>query len=252
MLTADDQITTDAFPTTITNKTISNTTNTLQGVAQNATVRRWGSVQPTQGATAAAIVELSGALAKHTPTSAGTASETFDTTEGVIATFTSSTTAGNSAGIVSPVGGVGICRRSFAGRLIMRGKIDSTTTGRFYFGLTSGTAIDVTGLLSTQHGVIVGFDATDTNWTIMTNDGATSVTRTNVTGPIAKDANYHTIEISWPASGNITVIFDGTSQTVSTDLPGTSTNLFFNAVVQPSSTTARALLLHSIWVEFDK
>jgi hypothetical protein len=190
------------------------------------------------------------------PTGAGTNSNTFDTTEGTLINLQTSTSAGNAAGLISSTAGVGIGRRLFGGRLVTRAKIDSTTTSKFLFGLTSQSTLPVAAatqpLAATDHGVIVGFVETgtgSTNWTIFHNDGATSVTADNVSGPIAKDANLHTIEINWTASGNITVLFDAITQVITTDLPAVTSNLYLNLAAVNTAAAARTLTTEGVWVE---
>jgi hypothetical protein len=237
---------------TLTNKTISatGTGNILQAIVVSPEKKRMGYFQP--GSSSGVPV---GVLADHTKTGASSIATTFDTTEGVVTTFTTTATGGLNAGLVSPTTGVGVGRRLFAARMKTRSSIDSTTSARYYIGWTSATALPIsdTPLATTDSGILVGWSSTDTNWTIYTNNGGGSAaTKTNVTGPIAKNAVYHDIEISWAASGNVTVIFDGTSQTVSTALPATTTNLYYNHVAQTTTTTARSNNIKYVWYESDK
>ena len=261
LLTANDTLVGEAHAQTLTNKTLYATQNTLQGIAQNPMSTRWGVLQPSQGNTAntvgTAIGEKSGLLANHVGTGAGTNSNTFDTTEGVLMSYQSGAVAGNNAGLVSPTVGVGVGRRLFGCRAVCRISNTSTATGRFFFGFSSATALpnNAQPLAVADHGIIVGWNETgtgSTNWSIFHNDGATSVTVDNVTGPIAKNTAFNTIEINWTAGGNPNVIFNGTSQSVSTDLPATTQNLFFNCIAQASTTTAKTLLVKGIWIEVDK
>ena len=67
--------------------------------------------------------------------------------------------------------------------------------------------------------------------------------------PQQRTLGFHTITIEWTASGNVVVTFDNIVTTVSTDLPGTTTNLYFNAVAQTTTTTAKTLSLKGIWIE---
>lgn len=265
LLTGNDTMVMEAFTQTLTNKTISNSTlssgNTFSGVGQMPTTKRWGILQAAQGTTAdtagTSIGAKSGLLNNHVGTGAGTNSNTFDTTEGVLMSYTSGAVAGNNAGLVSPTTGVGVGRRLFGLRVVARFSVTSTTNGRCFFGFTNLTALPNSAqpLGTGDHGLIVGWNETgtgSTNWSIFHNDGATSVTVDNVTGPVAKDTAFHTIEINWTASGNPNVIFDGTSQSISTDLPSTAQNLFFNCVAQASTTTAKTMLIKGIWLEVDK
>lgn len=227
-------------------------------IVQSPLTKRTGWFIPAAGTAANTIGTVGGMLSQHVGTGGGSNTNTFDTTEGTLANFVSGIVAGNYAGLVSPSAGVGIVRRLFGARVLTRVKIDSTTTTRYFFGFSSASALPANNaqpLAVADHGIIVGWNETgtgSTNWSIFHNDGATGVTVDNITGPIAKDALFHTIEINWLAAGNINVIFDGVAQVVSTDLPATTANLYFYQVAELSSTTARTLSIHGTWIEADK
>ena len=219
-------------------------------------LQRTGWWTPVSGTTLTTANNVGGILNSHTLTGTGTVTNTFDNTDGILSNITSGAVSGNIAGLVSPTTGVGVGRRLFGGKIQTRAKVDTTTASKFLFGLTSatpmGTAAATQPLLAADHGVIVGFVETgtgSTNWSIWHNDGSGSVTVDNVSGPIAKDANMHTIEINWTASGNINVLFDAVSQVVSTDLPATSSNLFFNEVVVTTAAVAKTITVEGAWVE---
>ena len=219
--------------------------------------RRTGKLTPVSSAatTPAAITNLVGALGAHTPTGDGTNTSTYDTTEGLVSNYVSTATGNVNIGLVSPASSVPICRTLFAGRIITRIKIDSTTSARFYVGLVGVNALPIsdTPMASAVPGVMVGWSSSDTNWTIYHNDASGSVVKDNITGPIAKNAVYHTIEIYWNASAtSIYVSFDGVLQTITSDIPATTDNLWFNAVGQTTTTTARTCSIHGIWVDFEK
>src|SRR5215831_1050820 len=211
-------------------------------------VQRTGYWMPAAGTTLTTASNVGGMLASHTITGTGTVSNSFDTTDGILINIASGAAAGNAAGLVSPTAGVGIGRRLFGARAVTRAKIDSTTSSKFLFGFTSNSTLPVAAatqpLATGDGGILVGFVETgtgSTNWTIWHNDAVSPVTADNVSGPIAKDANMHTIEINWPASGNITVLFDNVVQTITTDLPPLTSNLFFNEVAVTTTTTARTI-----------
>ena len=210
-------------------------------------VKRQGRALPK-----ANTLALDGSLSDHTFGTTGTIANSFDTTEGVVTGIPSTAASGVAVGLVSATTGVGIGRRLFASYATIRCKIDSTTTARFYFGFTSATALPIsdTPLASTDHGVLIGWRTTDTNFQSFNNDGSAAMVATDL--GVAKDANYHTFEISWTASGNATVTLDGTASTISTRLPGTTTNLFFFCEAQTSASTARTLTIRGAYVEFDK
>lgn len=225
-------------------------------VSVSPLIKRTGSYQPSSGTTKDTVGRLEGLLSQHTIAGAGTNSNTFDTTEGVLINLATTTGSGENAGLVSPTGGVGVGRRLFAGKAKIRSKVDTVAgnVARFYFGFTSATSLPISDspLGTSDHGIIVGFNSTDTTYKIYHNDGATSVTVDDVTGTPAISTGFHTIEISWTASGNIVVTFDGTAQTISTDLPATTANLYFNAVAQNVTGAARTHTIKGVWVEADK
>jgi hypothetical protein len=237
----------------LTNKTLDARLNTVPNIAVNPIDKRWGCAQPSTVATATGCMAFDGMLAGHVGTAGGSASVTFDTTEGVISNYISAASSGVQVGIVAP-NAVGMsCRRLFAVKMSARVKIDSTTTARMYVGFASAAvAISDTPIASGVDGVLVGFTSAATNFEIYSNDNVSTMTTTAITGPIAKNANWHTIEINWAASGNVDVVFDGTTQTLSSNIPLTTTNLFFNAVAQTSAATARTLSVHSVWIQSDK
>jgi hypothetical protein len=240
------------------NKTITSYANTFSGVAQDPSRKRWGSFTPVSSAatTAAAVSSLQGCLTAHVPTGAGTNTSTYDTTEGLVSNFVATATGSLNIGLVSPASTVGICRTLFGGYMRARCKIDSTTSARFWVGFIGVNAIPAasdTVMTTGTPGVIVGWSSADTNWSIYQNDASGAVTVTPITGPIAKNGNYNTIEIYWPAGGaTVNVAFNGTVQTLSSNIPPTTSDLWFNAVGQTTTTTARTFSIHSIWAEFDK
>ena len=253
LLTADDTAVTQAFAQTLTNKTIDARSNTKVNVAVNPLVKRWGAAQPSTVATAVGCMNFTGILGGHVGTAGGSASVTFDTTEGVIANYISAASSGVQVGVVAPNAVGSTCRRLFGCKMSARVKIDSTTTARMYVGFANAAvAISDSPIGSGVPGVLVGFTAAATNFEIYQNDATGTMTTTAITGPIAKNANWHTIEINWAASGNVDVVFDGTTQTLSSNIPLTTNDLFFNAVAQTSAATARTLSVHSIWIECDK
>src|SRR5690348_4173484 len=152
-------------------------------------IQRTGWWIPVGGTTLATANNLGGILASHTLTGTGTVSNTFDTTDGVLSNITSGAVSGNIAGLVSPTTGVGVGRRSFAGKVQTRAKVDTTTSSKFLFGFTSATTMPTAAatqpLGTSDSGVIVGFVETgtgSTNWSIWHNDGSGSVTVDNVSG----------------------------------------------------------------------
>ncbi len=236
--------------------TISGSTN-FQGIQVDPMLKRSGSFVPSQGNTPTTIGQLDyGLVGAVTLTAGGTCTNSFDATQGLLANYVSAATANSNTGLLASALGVGLIRRAFATRLKVRFKMDSSTSARFYFGVTSNTTAPTsdTLLATTDNGVFVGYRTSDTNFQIFTNNGGGSaMTVTQVTGPVAKTTvtSFHTIEINWQAAGNINILFDGVAQTVATALPSTTANLYFNVIAQPSTTTARTLTLKGVWIETD-
>lgn len=224
------------------------------------TNRRWGAYQPVSPNGAATVNNvgiLDGILTAHVPTGAGTPTVTYDTSEGLLINLVSGIVAGNNAGLISNTTATGIGRRLWGMKIEARFSMTSTSLGRVFCGFTSATAPpnNAQPLATTDSGIYVGYNETgtgSTNWSIFHNDGATSVTVDNVGTGIAKNTAFHTVGISWTASSNITVTFDGVAQTISTDLPLTTANLFFNLYAQASSTTAKTLLVDYVYIEAEK
>lgn len=219
-------------------------------------VERTGWWTPVSGTTLTTASTTGGILQSHVITGAGAVSNTFDTTDGVLLNIASGAVSGNIAGLVSPTAGVGIGRRLFGGRIATRAMVNTTTASKFLFGLTSlatlPTAAATQPLGTADSGIIVGFVETgtgSTNWSIWHHNGSGTVTVDNVSGPIAKNAGMHTIEINWTASGNMTVLFDSVSQTITTDLPLTTANLFFNEVVVTTAAVAKTITTEGTWIE---
>lgn len=226
--------------------------STVTEVAQNPVKKRWGIYQPGAGTTATTVGVQSGILMPHTPTGAGSNVNTFDTAEGIVINLVSGATANTNVGLVSSTAGVGIGRRLFGMKAQIRWAVSATGSSRMYFGFTSAATLPIsdTPLATTDHGVLIGYRSTDTNFSEIHNDGSAAEV-VNSLG-VAKDTAYHTMEINWDASGNVNVFLDGTKTTITTRLPATTSNLFFNAVVQTTTTTARTALIHGIWLEADK
>jgi len=224
--------------------------------------KRWGAYQPTSPNAAVTVTNMGiqdGILTQHVPTGAGSPAITYDNTEGIVANFVSGAVAGNNAGLTSPTFGVGIGRRLWGMKLEGRFSISNTANGRLFFGFSSAAALPTAApvLANADHGVLVGFTETgsgSTNWTIFHNDGSGAMVADNVSTGIAKDTGYHTIAINWAAGGtSIKINFDSTvQQTISTRIPTTATNLFFNLIAQASTTTAKTLLVDYVYIEAEK
>lgn len=257
LLTADDTLVFQNAPQTLSNKTFAGFTldpalNTFKGFAQDPLARRWGAYQPTaSGTTNATVGTRTGMLSGHTPTGGGTASNSWDATEGLLINHVSSASSGSIAGLASPTVAGAMFRRSQGAMMRVKFKVSATTNTRFYFGVSSASTLPAsdTPLATTDHGIIAGFATTDANFTARGNDGSGSATSYSL--GTAKNTNFHTIEISWAASGSVKVIFNGATTTISTagDLPTTGTSLFFHVQVQTVESVAKTLSLRGTWVE---
>ena len=244
----------EATTQTLSNKTIDAVSNTLLSIYQNPLVKRTGAVIPGQGASTNSI-RPEGILFSVTAVGAGSLADGFDTTEGKTSVFTSTAAANVNAGITGSGSGSGVGRRLFGMRMITRGKINQHTASRYYFGFTSATTLPISDnpLATTDNGAIMGFRSTDVgNYQAFTCDGAGTVTATDL--GVAIDANFHTFEINWTASGNVNFIVDGgTPTTVSATLPSTASNLFVNNVGQTTATaTAVIYTSKGMWIAADK
>jgi len=254
--TGTDQLMGRATTDTMTNKTLDarGTGNSIPNIDASPLVKRTGKAQPmASGTTAANIMTLEGTLSQHIGTGTGTNTATFDTTEGMIANYVAPATGNLNIGIVSPATGLA-GRRLFGMRMVARVKMSASTTSRVYVGFTNAGAVPLsfTPLANGDSGIIVGYSENSTNWTVFHNDGSGAMVADNITGPIAKDALFHTIEINWTPSGNINVIFDGVSQTISTRIPATTQNQLFNCLGQTTTTSARTFSIAGVWIESDK
>jgi hypothetical protein len=235
------------------NRTISNLS--AKDMAQSPLVRRWGCYQPAGGSVVTTVGKLDGCIGAHGPIAGGTNSTTFDASEGMIVNLQSAAIANVNVGLVSPTSGA-LCRTAFAGKAICRVKMCSTKGSRFYFGFTGVATLPIsdTPAASGIPAVLVGFSTADRNWVIRRNDAAGAAQTTNIAGPVAKDTNWHTIEINWTDNATaINVIFDGVTQTaLTTDIPANTADLWFNCVGQTSTSTTQTLLVHGVWTEFSK
>jgi hypothetical protein len=222
---------------------------------QSPTIKRTGAYQPitaTSGTTAAVVGKLEGILANHVPTGPGTNANIWDTTEGLLTNLLTTGTINQNAGLVSPAGAIAMFRRGIAARMVYRGKIDTVAGGvaRLYFGVSSNATMPISDTIANGDSlVIVGFKAAATNYEIYHNDGSGAHATTAITGNIAKNTSFHTIEIEWTAGGNVVVTFDGTAQTISTDLPATTTNLFFHCLAQNATAAIRTHSIKGVWAE---
>ena len=261
LLTADDTFVFATFAQTISNKIFTgynfdSVTNVFKGFAQDPLGRRWGCYQPTgSGTTNATVGTLEGMLTPHTATGAGTPSNIWDTTEGLYSNHVSGTTSGNIAGLASPANAPGLLKITAGSMMRVRCKVDTTTSSRLYFGVSSASTLPTsdTPLATTDKGVIVGFTTADSNFTARGNDG--SGTAGSYSMGVAKNNSWNTFEISWIGSGlvgPVQISLNGTLATTissSADLPGDLDTMFFHLQVQTATAASRTISLKSVWVE---
>jgi|SRR5215831_1082304 len=199
------------------------------------------------------VAALDGILTGFTTTGAGSITSVYDTVEGMTLACAATATANLNAGLVSPTAGVGMGRRLTNLRMKSRTKVDSTASCRLYMGFTSLATLPIsdTPLGTTDSGVMIGFRSTDANYNVFNNDGTGAAVATPTA--TVKDGNFHTMEVKMLAGGNVLVSLDGTvAATLSTRIPATTTNLFFNCVAQTTTTTARTLTIRYIEGEADR
>jgi hypothetical protein len=100
------------------------------------------------------------------------------------------------------------------------------STERIWFGMISTTSFPHgTTPLANQHGALFGFNETDSNWTIRTNNG--SATSNGTSTGVLKDTNLHTFEIQLHSTPAVSAWVDGTQilNANITQPPGTTNNL---------------------------
>lgn len=185
----------------------------------------------------------------------GTLTSGYDTTQGTVVTFSTTATANVNGGIISSTSGIGIGRTLTGIFLKSTQACASTASVRFYTGVTSNNTLPIsdTPLGSTDSGILIGYRSTDSTWQIFNNDGTGAMIATQITGPISTDTNYHTVQISIPAGGaTATVTLDSTSVVLSSRLPATTTNLFYDNVVQTTTTTAKSMTFKYVRGSIDR
>lgn len=159
---------------------------------------------------------------------------TFDASEGACQNFRGNTT-GEKMGIQSTSSTNSlITTREQQPYAAVRLKVDSTSGIRLWFGFTSLQTLPSsnTVLGINDAGVIIGFGSATTNITAYNNDAAGGAAMTSDFGAgVAKDNNWHTFEILMTTT-TVTCSLDGTDILLSTQLPPSSTSLYFNCVVQ--------------------
>lgn len=234
---------------TLYNKTIDAQLNSLVGVLQSPFTQTY-TRQGIMSVSANPANSVFGAL-DGWPTG-GTLSTVNDAAEGWVCNFNSSTS-GAIIGYLSNATFQLPAQRNFNTYLKVKAQVSTTTSSRLYIGFSSLnllTASD-TILASTDHGCLMGFSTTTANFSVFNND-ATSTMVTTSTG-LAKDTAYHIFEMTMTAGGNIVCKIDNANTvTVSTRLPGNTTNLFGNVVMQLAAASSMNLEVKGIVFRSDK
>jgi len=234
---------------TLTNKTIDAELNSLSGVIQSPftqTYRRQGFV-----ATAAnPASSLHGCLVGW-PTG-GTATITNDAAEGWVSNFNSSSS-GAIIGFISNATFQLPAQRAFNTYFKVRAQVSTTTSSRLYMGFSSLnllTASD-TILASGDHGCLMGFSTTTANFSVFNNDATAAMVTTSM--GLAKDTAWHTYEMAMTAAGNIVCKVDGANTvTVSSRLPGNTTNIYGNVCMQLAAASSMTLEVRGVVFRSDK
>ena len=138
----------------------------------------------------------------------------------------------------------------------------TVSTRRFFCGMATSTSAPTDVQPSSQTNIIgVGYDAADTNWQVMTNDGSGTATKTDtgIARPSSDRQSIYSVMIFVPpggASATIGILDEGTGSTyettVSTDLPSTTTTMAPRAYASVGGTSSVVgLTLFSLYLETD-
>ncbi len=140
--------------------------------------------------------------------------------------------------------------------------VTGVSTRRCFVGMSSSTAAPTDVNPSTLTNIIgVGYDAADTNWQVMTNDGTGTATKTDtgIARPSADRASIFSIMIFVPPGGanaTIQIVDEDTGSsyetTVTTDLPSTTTTMAPRGYTSVGGTSSVVgLTLFGLYLETD-
>lgn len=135
-------------------------------------------------------------------------------------------------------------------------------TRRFFCGMAAATAAPTDVNPSSQTNVVgVGYDAADTNWQIMTNDGSGTATKINtgIARPSADRQSIYSVLIFSPpgaASVTVAILDEGTGDffeaDITTDIPSATQTMAPRAYHSVGGTSSVVgLTLFSLYVETD-
>jgi hypothetical protein len=255
---ASDTIVTQFAPQTLDFKTMDAYLNSFSGVYQSYSIKRVGGFQSIPTVAVAGSQGLDGALAANTHAAASVSQPSWDSTIGLFTRYTSSTSANNNAGIISPTTGIGCCITNMATRIVARVRVNTTTAERLYFGVTSNTVLPKsdTPLGSGDSGAIIGYNqgtesgGTANLWELFNNDASGTMVQQTL-GIGNSDTNWHLLQLTWPAGASqITAQVDSNNPiTITSRYPAATTGLYFNCVGQNTSTSAITTDIHAAFLE---
>lgn len=222
----------ESFAQIYTNKTIDAESNNITNLSRTSTFNNSGTAKRTGSVIAACTADKSlvGSLKGLSVNGDGTPKSVVDPTEGLVLKFARA--ASGIMGYTSTTAGTDTIttRRALNPFLKVRLKTDTiATTTRIYVGFSSASSIPNTDtpLATTDSGVIWGFRSTDSNFSVIYNDGS-STSAVVVSMGVAKDTSYHTVSLTFTSFNVVVVMDDGAgakTQTLTTRIPATTTDI---------------------------
>lgn len=236
------------FAETFTNKIIDTEANTIKNILMSPFATgyaRTGFVIPA----ATAAVSVHGAC-QGWPT-LGTFSVINDASEGYVCRFNSAAS-GDIIGYKSTTTTQLPTERTWNAYIKARVKASATTNMRVYLGFSSLNQLTASNtiLANTDHGVLVGFDTANANFSTYNNDGtAAQVVTSNA---LAKDTSWHTLEVALTGSDATTKIDGANSVNKTTRLPGATTVLYASCVLQLAAASSTNFDIKGLVFRSDK
>jgi hypothetical protein len=242
--TATDTLVGRATADTLTNKIINANTNTLQKVQQSPETKWAGGLGLSSVLTTAwGQVTLSGGT--------GTGTVESDATSGTYRRHATGAASGNQAGV--RLGG--IMNTSQSPRIRTRFKLSpveaDTTNYRMWWGFTTLATLPTAASDTDQTGrsaFMLCKRTADTNFFIVHNDGSGAATFVD-TG-VAIDTNKHTVDLFVNGTTNCQWAIDGTSGTISTDLPVSTAQFTPWIYIETATTAAKTVDIYYWWAEW--
>jgi len=160
--------------------------------------------------------------------------------------------AGSDAGIQST--NANMFHMEWNPNMIVRAQQSGTTGQRMFVGFTTQPILPNSNTPCASASC-AGFviDSDDTSWSIVTNAGDTTETRTACSSGCTEDTAVHTFQIRADAvNSRFCFTFDAQAeQCVSSDVPAATTDLFLDVEVENAGTNT-SIEIYSIYVENDK